>query len=172
MGVLVLETLILIFCVALLILSLGLPLLVKPDSPIPDITAFGILTFVVLAFVWATGAYWILFPILVLSAFVAWLDREGQGGPVTPAGKDGSRQTPEGSRGDGGTGLSDRTKLRLRLWRAANRLQLVLLAGMVALIATGIGMRSVNLVPWIVVTIVATAAFRFSFHRACRRDQC
>lgn len=171
MGILVLATLILILCMALLTLSLGLPLLVKPDSPIPDMIAFGVLTFIVLAFVWGTGAYWIILPILALVAFVAWLDREGQSGPVAPAGKGGSRQTSEGSRGDGGTGLSARTRLRFRLWRAANRLQLAVLVGVVALIATGIGMRSVDLVPWMVITMVATAAFRFSFYRSCQRDQ-
>lgn len=156
MAMPVLETLILIFCLALLTLLLGLPLLLKPDSPIPDMIGFGILTLVVLAFVWSTGAYWIILPILAVVAFVAWLEREGQGGP-------------EGG-GGGGTALSDRTRRRLRLWRAANLLQLALLAGVVALIVSGIGTRAVDLVPWMLVTMVATAALRFSFYRSCRRD--
>jgi len=155
MAMPVLETLILIFCLALLTLLLGLPLLLKPDSPIPDMIGFGILTLVVLAFVWSSGAYWIILPILAVAAFVAWLEREGKGGL-------------EG--GGGGTGLSDRTRRRLRLWRAANLLQFVLLVAVVVLLATGIGMRSKDLVPWMLVTMVATAAFRFSFYRSCRRD--
>lgn len=172
MGILVLETLILIFCVAPPILLLGLPLLVRPDSPIPDLIAFGILTLFVLACVGGTGAYWIILPILAVIAFVAWLDGEGQSGPAAPAGKGGSRQTPEGSGGDAGTGLSDRTELRFRLWRAANRLQFALVAGVVVLIATGFGIRTVvNLVPWMMVMMVATAAFRFSFYRSCQRDE-
>jgi hypothetical protein len=157
MGMLVIEMLILILCMALLILLLGLPLLVRPDSPIPDMIGFGILTFLVLAFVWSSGAYWIILPILALVGFVAWLDREGKSGPE--------------SCGGGECGLSDRTKLRLRLWRAAIGLQFALLVGVVAQIATGIGMRSMDLVPWMLVTMVATVAFRFSFYRSCRRDQ-
>ena len=171
MRFLVLETLILVLCVALLTLSLGLPLLVKPDSLVPDMVAFGILAAVVLAFAWGTGAYWIILPILAVIAFVAWLDGERQSGPAAPAGKSGSRQAPEGGPGDSGTGPSDRTRLRLRLWRAANGLQLALLAGVVVLIATGIGGRPFDLVPWLMVAMVATAAFRFSFYRSCRRDE-
>ncbi len=153
------ETLILILFVALLILALGLPLLVGPDSLVPDIVAFGILTVVVLGFAWGTGAWWILLPILALVAFVVWLERGGD------------RQAPENGSG-GGNGWTSRTTLRFRLWRAANRLQLALIACVLAFSATGFALTAVMpLIAWMVVAMVAAAAFRFSFYRACRHDR-
>lgn len=153
------ETFILVIFIALLTLALGLPLLVKPDSLVPDIFALGILTVVALGFAWGMGAWWILLPILALVAFVVWLDRSGD------------RQAPENGSG-GGNGWSTRTTLRFRLWRAANRLQLALIACVLAFSATGFGLTAVTpMIAWLVVTMVAAAAFRFSFYRACRHDR-
>ena len=163
------DVLILIFCVTLLILALGLPLLLKRDSLVPDIIAFGILAVVVLVYVLVTGAYWITLPILALLAFVAWLDRGGQNAPETLGnGGDNRGGAPLGG---GASGANDRTQLRLRLWRTANRLQAVLVACVLIFAAAGFT-RSIELiVPWIVIVMVAMAAFRFSFYRSCRREQ-
>lgn len=155
------DVLILIVCVVLLTLALGLPLLLKPDSVLPDILVFGILAVAVLVFVWGTGAYWIFLPILALLAFVAWLERDGQNWPN--AGRDAL---------DGGAaGTNGPSQLRLRLWRTAIRVQIALVACVVILPVAGVT-RSVQLiVPWMVVVLVAMVAFRFSFFRASRRDQ-
>ena len=148
------DALFLILFIALLILALGLPLLVRPDSLAPDIVTLGILTAVVLGFAWGMVAWWILLPILALMAFVVWLER-------------GDRQAPED-----GNGWSDRITLRFRLWGAANLLQLVLIACVLAFSATGFGLTAVKpMIAWMVVTMVAAAAFRFSFYRACRHDR-
>jgi hypothetical protein len=163
------DLLILIVCVALLTLALGLPLLLKRDSLVPDIIAFGILAVAVVAFIWATGAYWIIFPILALIAFVAWLDRGGQNRPTTLGNEGGNRRRD--ALGGGGSGANGRTQLRLRLWRAAIRVQLALVACVLILPAAGF-MWSVGLiVPWMVIVAVAMGAFRFSFFRSCRRDE-
>jgi hypothetical protein len=115
------ELAILMLCVVLLTFLLGIPLLLKPDSLIPDIISFGILSVVVMAFIWSSGDYWIVLPILAVMAFVAWLDRDGQ---ATPVGKSAAPQPAEGRRGEGAARVSDRTRLRLRLWRVANHLGL------------------------------------------------
>jgi hypothetical protein len=153
------QVLILIFCVALLVLLLGLPLLLPEGSPVPDMLAFGLLSIAVLAFVWSTGAYWTLLPIAAIAALVAWLDRE-------------RGELPREFSPGGGSGVSDRTRLRLRLWRAANRLMMVLLAGIAIALAAGLSATTINdfVTPWILVALVAGAAFRFSYYRSCRRD--
>lgn len=153
------ETLILILFIALLTLALGLPLLVGPDSLVPDIVSLGILTVVVLGFAWGTGAWWILLPILALVAFVAGLERCGD------------RQAPQNGSA-GRIGWTNRTTLCFRLWRAANRLQLALIACVLAFSATGFGLTAVTpMIAWMVVTMAAAAAFRFSFYCACRHDR-
>lgn len=167
MAIFVPGALILILCMVLLTLVLGLPLLLKPDSLVPDIIAFGILGVAVLAFVWGTGAYWIAIPILALVAFVAWLDREGQNVPATLSneGEDGRRDGP----GGGATGANRRTGLPLRLWRTALVVQTALVACALILPAAGfIGFVELIL-PWMVITMVAMAAFRYSFYRSCTR---
>lgn len=153
------EVLVLTSCVALLALMLGLPLLLPRDSLIPDLLAFGLLSIVVLAFVWGTGAYWTLLPVLAVVALVAWMDREGREPP---------RQIPPG----GETGMSDRTRLRFGLWRAANGVMMTLAIGVMIALATGRGAIVIMdlIVPGILVTLVASAAFRFSYNRSCRRD--
>ena len=163
------DVLILIVCVALLTLALGLPLLLKRDSLVPDIIAFGILAVAVVAFVWATGAYWITLPISALIAFVAWLDRGEQNRPTTLCDEGENRRRD--ALGGGATGANGRTQLRLRLWRAAIRVQLALVACVLILSAAGF-IRSIALiVPWMVIVAVAMVAFRFSFFRSCRRDE-
>jgi len=154
-----LETLVLILIVALLTLALGLPLLVGPDSLVPDIVPLVILTMAVPGSAWGTGAWWIFLPILALGAFLVWLER-GDG-----------RHVPENGSG-GANGWSNRTALRFRLWRGANFLQLALIACVLAISATGFGLTAVRpMIGWMVVTMVAAAAFRFSFQRACRRER-
>jgi hypothetical protein len=145
------DALILIPVVALIIVALGLPLLVRQNSLVPDSVGFGILSLVVLGCAWGMGAWWIFVPILAIVGFVIWLDR-------------GSRRSPEDGSDGGAT-------LRLRLWRAAQRLQLVLMVCGLALFATGFGLRAAEpVIAWGVVMWVAAAAFRFSFCRACRHD--
>jgi hypothetical protein len=163
------DVLILIVCVALLTLALGLPLLLKPDSLIPDIIASGILAVAVLTFVWGTGAYWITFPIFALVAFVAWLDRGGQNWPRTLASGGGDRRAE--ALGAGVAGTNGRTQFRFGLWRTAIRVQMAMGACVVILLAAGF-MRSLELiVPWMVIVGVAMVVFRFSFFRSCRRDE-
>ena len=145
------DALILIPIVLLIIVALGLPLLVRRDSLVPDIVALGILTVFVLGCAWGMGAWWIFVPIFAIVGFVAWLDRGG------------------------GLALDDRsgggTTLRLRLWRAAQRLQLLLMVCALLLGATGFGLRAIQpVIAWGVVMWVAAAAFRFSFYRASRRS--
>jgi hypothetical protein len=163
------DVLILIVCMVLLTLTLGLPLLLKPDSLLPDIVAFAILAVAILAFIWSTGAYWITFPILSLMALVIWLDREGQHKPTTLS------DDAENPRHDtvvyGAAGTNGRTQLRLRLWRAANRVQMALVASVVILLAAGFTRSLELIVPWMVIVTVAMVAFRFSFLRSRRRDQ-
>ena len=151
--------LILIVCVLLPILAFGLPLLLPPDSPIPDLVGAAVLTALVLVFIWGTGAYWILLPILVVLAGVAWLER-----PAAEATRDVGVSD--------GSGMTGPTRLRFRLWRTANRLGMALPAGLLLSLATGLGAAAAPLiVPWIPITLVAAAAFRFSFYRSCRRDE-
>ena len=153
------QVLILIFCVALMVLLLGLPLLLPEGSPVPDMIAFGLLSIAVLAFVWSTGAYWTLLPILAVVGLGVWLDREGREPPS---------EIPRGA----GTGMSARTRLRLRLWRAASLATMALAIAVVGSLATDLGATiTMDLIaPCILVTLVASAAFRFSYNRSCRRD--
>lgn len=154
-GVPVPDVLILIACVVVLTLLLGLPLLLKPDSPIPDIIGFGILAAFVLFYVWSMGDWWIILPILAVLALMAWLDREGQ------------EARPERE-----TGMSDRTRLRFRLWRAAHYVQLALIAFVLISFATGFAATALRpIVSCMVIMMVAGAAFRFSCVRSARRDR-
>src|SRR5438128_6544567 len=100
----VLELLILVTLLVLLVLSLGLPLLLSPDSRAPANISFCILTAFVAATIWATEAWWCLLPIAALIFWVVRLDGKKMAAPV--ADLDGKRR-------------SAATRLRLRLWAAA-----------------------------------------------------
>ena len=163
------DVLILIVCVTLLALALGLPLLLKPDSLIPDIIAFAIVAAAVLAFVLGTGAYWITVPISALVAFAAWLERGGRNWPRTLA-DGGVNRRAEGP-GAGVAGTNGRTRFRFGLWRAAIRVQMAIGACVVILLATGLTRFLELIVPWMAIVGVAMVVFRFSFFRSCRRDE-
>lgn len=144
------ELLILLAGVTLLALSLGLPLLVRTESLVPDMIGLGVLAVAVLAYVWSFGIWWTLAPVLAIFALVARLDRKGQ-----------EKTYPE-------TGTSDRARLRLRLWAAANGLSIVPLALVILALATGVGAERVKdlLLPLLLVMLVASSAFRFSYNRS------
>jgi L-asparagine transporter-like permease len=151
------EVLILMLGVTVLTLLLGLPLLPPKESLIPDMIGLGILTVAVLAFVWRTGIWWVLLPVLALAALVAWMDR---------ADHDASLER---------SASANRTRLRFQLVRASNRLTLVVLVVLVIdLIAMATEVRGAIIleliVPWLLVTMVATALFRLSYSRAWDRD--
>jgi hypothetical protein len=151
----VLQVLILIACMVLLVLALGLPLLVGPDSPVPDVMAFVILAAMIAAGVWSTGAWWILLPILALVALVVRMDREGRDAAVDHAAADRAR-------------MSTRTRLRFRLWCAAN---LAIPALIAALFFLPQGSAGAFVVPCLVIAMAAMTLFRFAFYRSARRDE-
>src|SRR4051812_47720477 len=98
------QALILIAGMALFTLLIGLPLLLPRNSPIPDTIGLFVLAVAVLAFAWLEGSWWTLLPVLAIAALVSWMDRKPEQPPY-----------PE-------TGMSERSRARFRLWRAANRL--------------------------------------------------
>jgi hypothetical protein len=140
----------LILAAVLFVVALGLPLLLRKDSLVPDMIGLGILGSAVLAYVWSFGIWWTLVPVAAIFALVAWMDREGEEKPY-----------PE-------TGMSARTRLRFRLWVAANALSLIPLALLVLAMATGIGAPTATgiLIPSMLVMLVASSAFRFSYNRS------
>ncbi len=52
----------------LLLVVLGLPLLLEPDSPVPDLIGFFILAAMIGVCSWGMGAWWILVPVAALVA--------------------------------------------------------------------------------------------------------
>lgn len=150
-----LPVLTLIACMVLLVLALGLPLLVGPDSPVPDIIAFIILAAMVAAGVWSTGAWWILLPILALVALVVRMDREGRDAPVDHAAAGRAR-------------MSTRTRLRFRLWCAANLATPALIASIFILPS---GSAGAIVLPCLMIAMAAMILFRFSFCRSARRNE-
>ncbi len=147
------ELWIMIAIVLLMPLMLGLPLLLKPDSPIPDRLGFGLLAVMLLFCMWSLGLWWVLLPILALVALVAWLDREGPAPKGAAAAGDGPR-------------LGARLRLRLRLWGAARLASLALIVSLFFLPA---GSASTIVLPGLMIGMAATTLFRFSFARALRR---
>ena len=146
------EVLILIAVVTLLTLTLGLPLLLRPDSLVPDLIAFGLLAVYVAFAIWASGAWWILLPILALAAWVVRFDDAGPAAPADP--------------GPDARGMSARTRLRLRLWRIARFAFLVPVAAFFFLPPGNAN----NVLACMTVALVAAQLFRFSFYRAWQRD--
>jgi hypothetical protein len=148
------QVLILIAGAVLLTLVLGLPLLLRKDSLIPDMIGLVILGVVVLGFVWLTGLWWTLVPVLAIAALVAWMDGKPE-------------ETPHPQ-----TGMSERTRARFRLWQASNWLNFILFGLIILAMATGggggSGMRVVP--PLLLVMLVASSAFRFSYNRSIRSE--
>ena len=144
----------LILAAVLTVVALGLPLLLRRDSPIPDMIGHVILAFLVLGFVWISRVWWMLPAIVGIAALVVWMDR----GKAEPARQD--------------TDRSDRTRLRLRLWLAAVCLMVVTVALLWGSLLTGIGLGSIMklVVPTLLLLLVASQAFRLSYYRSCRRD--
>ena len=139
----------LILASSLFIVALGLPLLIRTESHVPDMIGLGILVAAVLAYVWAFGIWWTLLPVAAIFALIAWMDREP-----------GAQPDPE-------NGMSDRTRLRFRLWAAANGLSAIPLALVIWAIATGSGAVVKDLLlPSLLVMVVASSAFRFSYNRS------
>jgi hypothetical protein len=150
-----LQFLLLIFCMVLLALALGLPLILEADSAIPDILSLGILAAMVAVYIWGTDDWWILLPVLLLVALTVRLEREGPPADAMP-------------QSDGG--MSRRTRRRFRLWRIALCVQAVLLVAFATLFMLDQGPVAVAFaLPALVIAMVAMTLFRFSFHRACAR---
>jgi len=148
----VLELLILIALLVMLVLSLGLPLLLSPDSRAPAIISFCILTAFVAAAIWSTGEWWCLLPIAVLIFWVVRLDGSDREAPLDALDRRG-RSAP--------------TRLRLRLWAAANLLVPALVASLFVLPA---GSAVSFVIPGMAIAMVAVTLFRFSFYRSALRD--
>jgi hypothetical protein len=146
------EVLILIAVVTLLTLALGLPLLLKPDSLIPDLIVFVLLAAYVAFAIWASGAWWVLLPILALAAWVVRFDDAGPAAPADPF--------------LDARGMSARTRLRFRLWRIA---KLAILVPIAAFFFLPPGNAS-TILACMTVALVAAQLFRFSFYRAWQRD--
>ena len=146
------ELLILSLLLVLLVLSLGLPLLLSPDSPAPAIISFCILTAFVAAIIWSTREWWCLLPIAALIFWVVRLDGKDAGAPV--AGLD-------------RRGWSAATRLRFRLWCAAIAAGHLLFA---ALFLLPFGSAVAFVVPGIAIAMVAMTLFRYSFYRSALRD--
>jgi hypothetical protein len=146
------ELLILSLLLVLLVLSLGLPLLLSPDSRAPVMISFCILTAFVAAIIWSTGAWWILLPIAALIFWAVRLD-----------GRD--RETPVGDLDR--RGRSAPTRLRLRLWGAAS---LAVPALFAALFFVPFGSAVTFVVPGMAIAMAAMTLFRYSFYRSALRD--
>lgn len=150
-----LPILILIACMVLLVVVLGLPLLLGYDSPVPDYFGFGILAVAAAMITWGLGVWWTLIPIAALAVFVIWLDSGGQDAPAGPAPLD-------------HRGWSARTRLRFRLWIAANLAIPALIASPFVL-PEGSGSPELFFAG-LVIAMTAMSLFRFSFCRSVRRD--
>ena len=148
-----LTALILVACMVLVVVLLGLPLLLRPDSPIPDVIGFGILAAWILFCVWTVALWWVLIPVLGLVGLAVWLDRERPGARAAAT--------------LDGRGMSARTRQRFRLWRVANVTILALGASVFFLPA---GSAGGLILPGLMIAMVAVALFRFSFYRSWRRD--
>jgi len=150
-----LGVLILFALMVLLVVVLGLPLVLESDSPVPDFIGVFILAAIVAIYVWGGGAWWILLPIAALLAWVVWLDKAGRAAPAAPAALD-------------HRGWSARTRLRFRLFCAAN---LAIPALIASLFVLPEGSAGAFVVPLLVIAMAAMSLFRFSFYRAARRDE-
>lgn len=150
----VLQPLILILLLVLLVVALGLPFLLGPDSRAPAIISYSLLGAYVAATIWATRAWWVLLPILVLVAWVVRWDRRAQTAPIMEAKLDAK-------------GWSRMTRLRFRLWCAAN---LAIPALIVSLFVLPAGSAIAFVIPSMAIVLAAMALFRFSFYRSALRD--
>jgi L-asparagine transporter-like permease len=148
------SVLALVIGLAVVVLVLGLPLLLPKDTLVPDMIGLGVLAAAALAFVWLTGVWWTLLPILALAALVAWIDKAGRDPPLDES------------------ALGERTRLRFQMVRASTRLTLVVLVVVLVAMATEVGGAILveRIVPWLLVAMAATALFRLSYNRACDRD--
>ncbi len=152
------DVLILIVCIALLTLALGLPLLFRPDSELPDMLCLGFFALIVLYFAWSKGDWWILLPCAAFVALVLWMDRDRPDLPL-----------PDPS--PGRYGMSERTWLRFQLWRWANRVGSALVYGSIILLLMDWRVISLGLaVNLLLISLVASNLFRVSFYRSVRRD--
>ena len=154
----VLLAVILIACLALLVVVQGLPAILGSDSPVADGVGFVILAVMVAAIIWFMGAWWVLVPIAGLGAWVHWLDEEVRAGPADPAGLDEN-------------GTSARTRARGLRWRVAWIVAAALLVANFVLPGIGADIAVLEiLIPGLVIVLVATGLFRFSYCRSARRD--
>ncbi len=151
--------LILMIAIILLIpFALGLPLLFRPGSIIPDLIAAVLMACLIGVYIWSSGDLWIVVPILGLLVLVGWMDRRDRALTDRPLAE--------------GRSMSRQSWFRLRLWRAANRAGLLLLAGVLLLIMTGSARPVGNLIaPVLLLSMLTTCAFRFGFYRSAERDE-
>lgn len=148
------TALLLVACMVLLVIVLGLPLLVGPDSPLPDIIGFVILAAMLGAGIWVTGNWWLILPILALVAMVVWLEWVDARTPTAAAMLD-------------KRGMSARTRRRYWLWRVAVLAFLILFASLFVLPAGSAGRF---FIPGVMIAIAAMELFRFSYYRSWRGD--
>jgi hypothetical protein len=149
---------ILTVCLGLFVIVQALPPLFGSDSRLPDGIGFFVLAVMVAAICWLMGAWWVLLPIALLVAWVHWLDKEVRDGPADPAALDED-------------GTSARTRVRGVRWGTAAIVAASLFCASFVLPGIGAGAEILDLlVPGLVVALVATGLFRFSYYRSVRRD--
>ena len=150
----VFHLMILFGLMVLLVVALGLPLLLGPDSRAPAILSFGILAAFVAVTIWFTDGWWILLPIAALIVWVVRWDGKARGAPAPyePVTR---------------SGMSAATRLRFRLWCTANLAVPMLIAALFMLPA---GSAVAVVLPGIAIAMTAMTLFRFSFYRSALRD--
>ena len=147
------EVLLLIAVMVLLVGLLGLPLLVKPESRIPDYIGCGLMAVIVLGYAWSASAWWVLLPVAGVIALVLWLDR---------------RRIPDEPGVDGAG--RDRAQQRFLYLRLANRIGFLICLGAVVIFGSGARLVPVDVIIGCLLTsLVATTAFRLSYNNAVRR---
>ena len=68
--------------------------------------------------------------------------------------------------------MNKRTGTLLVLWRLATLAGIALAASAVTLMVTGFGVAGIEpLMPWFLLALVASIAFRYAFFRSLQRDQ-
>lgn len=148
------NLILMIVCVILLIPAVGLPLLLKPGSPVPDYIGLGLLAAMIAFAIWTAGDWWLLLAIAALVALVIRMDRDGQASPVAYADLD-------------RRGWSKRTRLHLRLGCASQLAGLALLGSLFILPAY---ITRTFAFPGMIIVFTAMSLFRLSFYRSWRRD--
>ncbi len=148
------ELILMIAIILLIPFALGLELLLRPGSPVPDYLGYGLWAAMILFCIWSQALWWVLLPILALIALFVWLDRDRSGPREAPPALD-------------GRGMSRRTRLRFRLGCASQLVLPVMIASLFILPAGSL--RNVFF-PVLLIAMTGMVLFRASFYRSWRRD--